>query len=148
MIEYVVGFCFDAGGEQVVTIQKLRGPPSVKGRRNGVGGKIEDGEVPEDAMVREFEEEAGLRIPHRAWTLKVLLQGDGYVVFVFVAFTSRIGEVRSMTDEQISVVDVFPLPDDVVRNLHWMIPLCLNRYVREVVVVEEQDERIERVLFA
>ena len=59
---FVCGFCFDEERECVVLIEKSQ-PAWQAGRLNGVGGKVEPGESVADAMTREFEEEAGVRLP-------------------------------------------------------------------------------------
>lgn len=54
--EYVLGFMFDPTLRKVLLVWKDR-PTWQKGRLNGIGGHIEAGETPHEAMVREFEEE-------------------------------------------------------------------------------------------
>lgn len=53
---YVLGFLFSEDGSRVLLIWKNR-PAWQAGKLNGIGGKIEDGEQPLDAMKREFVEE-------------------------------------------------------------------------------------------
>lgn len=60
MINYVLGFLFDREGELVWLIKKSRGPANLIGKYNGIGGKVESGETPEEAMHREGKEEAGV----------------------------------------------------------------------------------------
>lgn len=62
---FVCGFCFDQERDRVVLIQKAQ-PDWQAGRLNGVGGKVESGESVAQAMTREFEEEAGVRLPAHA----------------------------------------------------------------------------------
>ncbi len=84
MIRYVCGFLFSLGSG-VVLIEK-RKPSWQAGRLNGVGGKIEPGETPLQAMVREFEEEAGLHVD--GWRQFCVLSGGGFeVTFFFAAMT-------------------------------------------------------------
>lgn len=67
-----------------------------EGKWNGLGGKFEPGESPEDCVIREVREEAGLRI--RRPLLKGVLtfpdfaRGDDWYVFVFTAaeFSGRL----------------------------------------------------------
>lgn len=47
--------CFVFRGEEVLLIEKLRGLGA--GKVNGPGGRLEDGETPEQAAVRELQEE-------------------------------------------------------------------------------------------
>jgi len=66
------------------------------GKWNGLGGKFEPGEAPEDCVVREIWEESGLRI--KKLELKGVLtfpgfaHGEDWYVFVFIsrAFSGKI----------------------------------------------------------
>lgn len=60
--QYVVGFLF-VDVSLVLLLRKRPGPYYVSGRWNGVGGKIEPGETPYEAMVREAREEANIQLP-------------------------------------------------------------------------------------
>lgn len=62
MKRYVVGFLF-VEMSSVLLLRKRPGPYYVSNRWNGVGGKIEPGESPYGAMVREAREEAGINLP-------------------------------------------------------------------------------------
>lgn len=60
--DYVMGCVLAANGNwdgDVLLILKDR-PAWMAGRLNLVGGKVEEGESPEDAMIREFREETSL----------------------------------------------------------------------------------------
>jgi len=59
--QYVCGFLFDYSGKSIALIRK-KYPPWQAGYMNGIGGEIEVGEKPFDAMQREFKEEAGMRL--------------------------------------------------------------------------------------
>ena len=61
-MKMVVGFMFSVLKSSVVLIKKER-PKWQEGKLNGVGGKVEKGESPFDAMKREFLEETGLEHP-------------------------------------------------------------------------------------
>lgn len=57
-VQYVLGIMFSEDEERVLAIWKNR-PDWQAGKLNGIGGKIEDGETPIEAMRREFREETG-----------------------------------------------------------------------------------------
>jgi 8-oxo-dGTP diphosphatase len=57
MKRYVVGFVFDYDMKNVLMLNRIKDP--YKGKFNGVGGKIENNELPYQAMIRELEEETG-----------------------------------------------------------------------------------------
>jgi 8-oxo-dGTP diphosphatase len=79
MKKYVVGFLIS--GSLVSLIKKNR-PEWQKGKINGIGGKIEKGETPEQAMKREFYEEAGIRI--NKWKRFAVLnhKKHGYIRYI------------------------------------------------------------------
>ena len=132
MIEYVVGFLHDANC--VVLIEKKR-PEWQFGLLNGVGGHIEDGETPSDAMRREFHEEAGLDIDY--WNLGVVLTGKGWRVHFFSARGPAM-YARTQTDERVHYVSISSLPGNVIPNLRWLIPLCLCAGVKKPIEMEEK----------
>lgn len=58
MRRYVIGY--PVKGDRVLLIHKKRGLG--KGLYNGIGGKVEEGETPEEAMLREAREEIGIEV--------------------------------------------------------------------------------------
>ena len=77
MLNYVAGFLFSQDLTHVVLLEK-QSPAWQKGLFNGVGGKIEDGESPIQAMVRECEEETGVFISENNWTRYAHLTKPNY----------------------------------------------------------------------
>lgn len=61
MDRYVLGVLIDSTTSEILLIEKKR-PAVIAGTWNGVGGKIEEGEVPMDAFIREVYEECGISI--------------------------------------------------------------------------------------
>jgi 8-oxo-dGTP diphosphatase len=129
-MKYVLGFLFTPDNH-VVLIRKNR-PIWQKGFLNGVGGKIEPGEAPKTAMIREFREETGLKI--KTWEKVFILDGENndgerYKVHIFKARTPHTDpKVESKTDE---VVGIYPVGwaltnESTMPNLTWMIPLMLD----------------------
>lgn len=98
--EYCLGFLFDPPFENVVLIKKNR-PEWQAGKLNGVGGKIEEGETPLEAMVREFWEETTVLLP--SWKYVEKLTFEGASVYVFAACSQLLKDVRSNTDEEVIV---------------------------------------------
>lgn len=100
----VVGFVFR--GKEVVLILKNR-PDWQAGRLNGVGGRVEAGESPKEAMVREFKEETGLYIPLGFWMLsETIVFDNGVELSVFTSTISPGVQPASVTDEAVVVVSV------------------------------------------
>lgn len=136
VIEYVAGFCFDYSRERLALILKNK-PEWQNGCYNAIGGKIEAGEIPIDAMQREFLEETGADI--WAWNLFCTYKGPGYIVYFFKAFSKEIANVRTMETEEVKVFDLtgVELSDcKVIDNLNWLIPLALDINVDKTDVFE------------
>lgn len=59
-----------------------------EGKYNGLGGKFEEGETPEECAIREIYEEAGLRVKNPKLkgviTFPKFSKGEDWYVFVFV----------------------------------------------------------------
>jgi 8-oxo-dGTP diphosphatase len=119
---YVCGFLFSPDRSQVLLIRKNR-PAWQAGHLNGIGGKVEPGESPHDAMVREFREEASLTIP--SWHQILTLTSTDWQGHFFRAF-GPIQSAKPATDEQLEIHPASALPNDTIRNLHWVIPLMLD----------------------
>jgi len=130
MQRYVVGLLFDEGRFNVVLIHKTHGPKCVVGRWNGVGGHIEPGETPIQAMVREFREEAGVRTREHDWTpVAELSSGVAQVYFYACENEGYFMDAHTCTDEEIAVFNVDQLPSRLVTNLTWMIPWLADPFI-------------------
>jgi 8-oxo-dGTP diphosphatase len=87
------------------------------GKWNGLGGKFEPGESPEECVVREVREESGLRI-HTPQLHGLLMfpgfKGDDWYVFVFSArefngelIDSPEGTLEWIPDENLSALELW-----------------------------------------
>jgi 8-oxo-dGTP diphosphatase len=135
MEKYVCGFMFNQERTHVALINKLR-PSWQYNKLNGVGGHIEDGESPEEAMSREFMEEAG--VPDTKWE-RVMEYSvfadkgeDGYwldlvaTVYFFRSF-GDLKLITSKTDEKISICNIDEIHSmNVLKKIKFLVPLCLN----------------------
>lgn len=122
---YVVGFYF-TDTKKVVLITKMK-PEWQKGKMNGVGGHIEEGELPIDAMRREFREETGVEEPID-WKLYCYACQDGHDgdLYFYHAFGPEI-PVRTTTQEPVGVYGLEELDQLPVHyNLRWLIPMALD----------------------
>jgi 8-oxo-dGTP diphosphatase len=115
---YVAGFAFYKS--VVILIEKQR-PEWQKGLWNGVGGHIEDGETPLEAMQREFKEETGVWIEN--WEQFCVLSGNGFEVVFFRAFPDEYPAIQKTTDERVEGWHICMLPK-VIPNLNWLIPMA------------------------
>lgn len=143
MKEYVVGFLFDEKRENVVLIEKTK-PEWQRGLLNGVGGKIEDGERPDQAMEREFQEETGLIIGE--WMAFCQIENADWRVYFFYTETTQayMSEIQSPTEEVVSIfsvseIDILP----VIQNLRWLIPMCADTEHFYAYSIAENNPRTE-----
>ena len=87
-----------------------------EGKWNGLGGKLDPGESPEECVIREIYEESGLQI--RNPSLRGILifpefsAGEDWYVFVFVAEEFQ-GELIESDEGHLEWID-----DDQLLNLH------------------------------
>lgn len=117
--------------EHVLLIQKAR-PDWQAGFLNGIGGRIEPGETPQEAMGREAREETPYSFSDTAWLHYADMDKRGeWVVHVFYSLVdSLIGDQRLITewnkpgrDEPLHIVLVASLPRAklCIKNLPGLI---------------------------
>jgi 8-oxo-dGTP diphosphatase len=136
MTRYVAGLSFSSTTNIVALIRKNK-PEWQKGKLNAIGGKIEEGETPEEAMIREFKEETSVTV--NSWREFLVLLGFGYEVHFFVTElpdTTMLNLWPGAEDEIVDVYDYNNLPADVVTNLRWIIPMAIDPWLPEGTVTE------------
>jgi 8-oxo-dGTP diphosphatase len=140
---YALGFLFITGNEEgpaVVLIRKNK-PEWQAGKLNGVGGKIEEGEEPIDAMRREWKEETGET--REVWEQFLTLEFPKATVFCFRAFDYNT-TAKTNSEEMVgqALVKYFVVGKSAcsipmnfgseffslrtIPNLHWIIPMALS----------------------
>ena len=120
---YVVGFALDVH-RRVALIRKNR-PEWQAGLLNGIGGHVEPGETPHEAMIREFEEETGRRID--TWSLFVTMDFPSARIYFYRARlgTAVLDGLRTTTDETVCVLPAGDLGQvGIIPNLSWLVPLA------------------------
>lgn len=126
MCKYVVGLLFSEDKSKIVLIRKNR-PEWQVGLYNGVGGKVEENESEQEAMVREFFEETDSI--YYDWNLFSIITNDnGDEVYFYWKTSCSYDDVQTKTDEPVSVHEienVFNLP--LVHNLQWIIKMALDK---------------------
>lgn len=129
-MRYVCGFMFSPDLVHVALIQKLK-PAWQAGFMNGIGGKIEEGEFPLDAMVREFAEETGVATVPPTWDMFCLHHFKGATVYFYKAVSSEVYTVKTMEEERVLVYAVSVLRNHpCMTNLSWLIPMALDPDVK------------------
>lgn len=127
MKHYVLGFAFFE--DKVALIFKTHGPAPVIGKLNGIGGHMEAGESPAEAMSREFDEECGVSIAPNRWVRRGTMQITGYDAIVHLfSYRSPIHfTLRQMTDERVSWQPIKDIPAiNTVSNLRWLVPFAYD----------------------
>lgn len=143
---YVCGFAFYGDSAQesnVVLIRKIK-PEWQAGKLNGVGGKIEPGETPEQAMAREFSEEAGVETLSLDWDIFARCIFRSADVIFLRSFDETYVKARTMTAEQIvhrHVINISCVPEGkIIPNLRWLIPLAWHfENTREVITINYEQ---------
>lgn len=137
---YTAAFIFNSELTKVLLIQKNR-PEWQAGKLNGIGGKLELGETIQEGISREVWEECGLEINPGDWTHFAELAGDDWVVSFFTYKLEEIVEVESKTDEIVDWYSSTEIPNQVIPNLKWLIPLAIYSY-------QERDFEIAQVKYS
>lgn len=143
--EYVLGFAFDKSLTRVALIRKQR-PQWQKGKLNGIGGHVEEGETSIAAMVREFREECGIQTNDNDWLNFLTMEGEDFLVHVYKIITDDIWNAITLTDEVVNIFDtrfikdnsmtrlesVYDMGDltgnhyEVISNIPWIIEMALD----------------------
>jgi 8-oxo-dGTP diphosphatase len=145
-IEYVLGFTFDAAAERVLLVHKLR-PDWQAGKLNGIGGKIEPGEAPIEALVREVSEEAAISTSAAQWRYFGVMDGPYFRVYCFETRDDRVTQFQSLTDERVELVPVdlnFILANGQ-RGLASLVAQALNTeqpFLRLSYGLQGEDEKL------
>jgi 8-oxo-dGTP diphosphatase len=128
MKRYVVGFMFDEQMKNVLLIVKDH-PEWQAGKLNGIGGHIETGETPVEAMVREFYEEAGVMTEYAGWVHVLTLQFEYATVDFFAArSTAHYVMAETKTSEPITRWRIDNITTaKVIENIPALIELSVQR---------------------
>lgn len=126
MDQFTLGFVFNAKKDKVLLMHKNR-PDWQRGRLNGIGGRIEEGETSIACMVREAEEETTLSTRESDWHLIANHGGKAWSMDVY-AHVHRGDEsaVQTCTDEKVEWFPVDALPPTILSNIAWLVPLSLD----------------------
>ncbi|MBN2385892.1 MAG: 8-oxo-dGTP diphosphatase [Anaerolineales bacterium] len=111
--------CYLKHNHRTLMIHRNKKPDDIHaGKWNGLGGKLEAGESPEECVLREVREESGLEIrdPHLGGLLLFPgFKGNDWYVFVFTACDFRgelsdspEGHLAWILDEEFSSLPLWP----------------------------------------
>jgi len=134
---YVAGFLIDPGSDQVLLVRKER-PAWQAGKLNGIGGHIEPGETPAQAMRREFTEETGLDVDNFEYFAYLSFPAGAVWFFRASAPEAVLGAAITATDESIEtwfLADLACGAGPTLPNLSWLLPLAAYRADRYAPIV-------------
>lgn len=103
--EYVLGIAMNYKKNKILLIRKTK-PDWQQGLLNAVGGKIEKNESPMQAMVREFEEETGLKTSNVFWTELGIQENEHFKMYIFYMIDDFIVGAKTTTEEEVSLYDL------------------------------------------
>ena len=126
----VVGLAYSRDGSRVALVRKTakQGEEWQAGRLNGLGGKMEPGELPLGCMKREAVEEAGAAADHLRWQWVASYIRPDSAIAVFRTFTDQITDFASVefekNGERVEIHEVATvLSQPLVPNLRYVIPM-------------------------
>jgi 8-oxo-dGTP diphosphatase len=101
--------CYVRRGEQTLMVHRVKKAHDMhKGKWNGLGGKFEPGESPEECARREILEESGLEVRELTWKGVLTFPGfsndEDWYAFVFVADVKN-GELIESPEGDLKWVD-------------------------------------------
>lgn len=143
---YVAGFAFDHVLQRVAMIRKTK-PAWQAGRHNGIGGKLEAGETPLNAMVREFQEETSVKTEFHQWhhfaqldiraDVKVDKHEPASVDFFCTVLSQHQGwDLQTTTEEEVVFMpldQITPAAYNLLPNICWLVPMALRHLQGETV---------------
>ena len=130
---YVMGLIYDDIG-RVLLIKKNR-PKHQVGKWNGVGGKIEEGENPLQAMTREIKEETNLDITKDQLVLVYACVCDG---FYCETFGVKFKEIPNINLENLKQMEKHISPKFTKFNVNnFAIPSRFMEYNRGIIINSE-----------
>jgi 8-oxo-dGTP diphosphatase len=127
-VKYALGFIFDQARDHVLLIQKMR-PAWQRGKFNGIGGKVEEGETFLQAMTRECWEETGISTEARGleWQHVATLTGENFLMPVYSLFSQVVFYAIQRTDEPLQILPHRALPESrIMPNIPVLISLALD----------------------
>ncbi|MBI4015272.1 MAG: 8-oxo-dGTP diphosphatase [Candidatus Aenigmarchaeota archaeon] len=117
-----------------------------KGKWNGLGGKIDEGETPEECAVREVFEESGLKITKPklvgviSFPFNVSKAGESWIVFVFSAEKFEGQLIENSKEGELEWIDNGKLLE---LNLNggdkWFLPFVLENKLFTAKIVYRED---------
>jgi len=130
MKEFTLGFIFDSSHKKVLLVHKQK-PEWQKGKINGIGGKLEDGESHVACISRETREESCLIIPEDAWVfLGLLSTKNSWRIHTYMTtYEGEMTDAQKGDHEEIEWFSCDELPEECIANLRWIIPFAQEQFM-------------------
>lgn len=144
MKNYVLGFYFSEKLDKVILIKKTH-PPFQAGKLNGVGGGIEVGESPREAMIREFKEEAN--VEYKDWKFLKTFESGGSTIYIYYGI-GDISKCKPLTEEELWYVTISSIKN--IKNLLDGVELKIDDCLRKIYSDQKSSysyKSIQRRLF-
>ena len=142
VVNYVLSFARKVGflTDNVLLIEKNR-PEWQAGRYNLPGGKIEEGETPEAAAVRELEEEAGIKPCLPATMMGTIMGSWGTVFCIKVPIFDGTINQPDNESEKVFWTNWYSVQDSplLLPNLRVVIPMLMANQSDWVIKDEGPD---------
>ncbi|MFI5345958.1 MAG: NUDIX domain-containing protein [Elusimicrobiota bacterium] len=113
----VATLCYIRAAGRTLMLHRNKKPGDVhRGKYNGLGGKLDAGESPDECVIREIREESGLNLLDSrlrgVLTFPAFKDGEDWIVFVYTAtrFEGEIGECPEGTLEWVDDAKILDLP--------------------------------------
>ena len=105
-MNYVLAFIYDKFGN-ILLIRKNR-PEALAGKLNGIGGKVEENELPIAAVLREIKEETDLELDSNLLTYLGSFGNAGWSapgkVYCYTTTVENFDKVKQLTDETLRIL--------------------------------------------
>lgn len=107
--------CYIQDGQRTLMLHRIKKEKDIhQGKWNGLGGKLEAGETPEECVIREVKEESGLQILNprlRGFiTFPAFSKLEDWYVFMFTAREFS-GELIDSSEGHLEWIETEQLPD-------------------------------------
>ena len=137
-MNYTLALLFTPIASAVLLIRKRNKPVQHIGLYNGIGGKIEPGESSMEGMVREIDEESGVKVAPCQLEKFAVMRGSKFQVHCYRGFIQEVTTFKSIFTEEglveavaLSELDEIP----TITNLKWVIEMALDRDPEKEVAV-------------
>lgn len=119
-----LAFVFNEDLTKVLLIKKTK-PIQHAGLLNGLGGKREKSESNLSCVIREVYEESGVMTQKSVWLKVGKMAWSNWHVTIW---TCRVDATKLTlsTTEKTAWYSTISLPENVIENLRWLIPLSMD----------------------